>query len=603
MKLGRALCAALLAGCAAGAVAEGVGDRLQRLLGSAATTDGILDPEQAFRLHAEAAGPKAARLLWDIADGYYLYRNKFSFAVSSGAASVDAARLVVPQGRWKEDESFGSVEVNTGLVEILVPFTRAAGPELPITLVVGYQGCKDQAVCYPPTRKSLPLTLVAWDGTDTAGSLPISESDAISARLRSAGFMGNVFAFLGFGLLLSLTPCVFPLIPILSGIITGRDAELTPGSGFGLSLAYVLALSLAYAVLGVVAGSLQLNLQTAAQTPVVIVAFAAVFVVLALSMFGLFELQLPGVLQSRLSAWSDGQPAGTYRGAAVMGALSAIIAGPCVAPPLAGALLYISQTGDAWLGGAALFAMGLGFGAPLLLLGVSAGSLLPRAGRWMKEIRRVFGMILLGVAVWLVGRVLPGPATLVLWALLFMVAALQLGALDRLPPEGATARVFKALGLALLVYSAALIVGAAAGSGDLFRPLAGLRAGTAPEGLRFRRVASLPALQEELRSAAGAERPVMLDFYADWCVECRRMERTTFPDPRVQERLRDVVLLQADVTANDPAALEMLSAYELFGPPAILFFSPVSGELRAHRLIGYLPPAEFLRHLEQALGS
>jgi thiol:disulfide interchange protein DsbD len=329
-----------------------------------------------------------------------------------------------------------------------------------------------------------------------------------------------------------------------------------------------------------------------------------VFAALALSMFGLFEFQLPASLQTRLVALSDAQSGGTYRGAAIMGALSAVIAGPCVAPPLAGALLYISQTGDALLGAAALFAMGLGLGVPLLLLGASAGGLLPRAGRWMLEIRRVFGMVMLGVAVWLLDRVLPGPAILVLWALLLIVSAVHLGALDRLDPESGAARVFKGLGLAMLVWGAALIVGAAVGGDDPFRPLAGLRASAAPGAeLPFRRVEDLPALREELAGAARDNRLVMLDFYADWCVECKRMERNTFPDPRVRERLRDVVLLQADVTANDAASLELLRAHELFGPPAILFFHPAAGELRSHRLIGYLPPEEFLLHLEQVLRS
>jgi thiol:disulfide interchange protein DsbD len=596
----RVVCAILLAAAAACASAEGVGDRLQRLLGRPPATDEILDPELAFRLQAESAGPTAVRVLWEIADGYYLYRDKFSFKVGTGAAAVDRERLAVPRGEWKEDEVFGRVEVNTGVVEVLVPLTRAAGPEAPITLTVGYQGCKDKAVCYPPIRKDLPLTLAAWTGA--AESTPLlSESDAITARLRDSGFLANVLAFLGFGLLLSFTPCVFPLIPILSGIVTGRGADLTARSGFGLSLAYVLALAAAYAVLGVVAGSLQINLQTASQIPAVLVTFSLVFVVLALSMFGMFELQVPAALQSRLAVLSDAQRGGTYRGAAVMGALSAIIAGPCVAPPLAGALLYISQTGDALLGGAALFAMGLGFGVPLLLLGASAGSLLPRAGRWMKEVRGVFGVIMLGVAVWLLGRVLPGPATLVLWALLLIGFAAYLGALDRARPEGGAARIFRAAGFALLVWGATLIVGAAGGNDDPFRPLAGFRGGDSHvERLPFRRVADLPALREQLRNAALENRLVMLDFYADWCVECKRMERDTFPDPRVRDRLRDVVLLQADVTGNDPASLEMLAAHELFGPPAILFFRP-GGELRAHRLIGYLSAEEFLRHLARVV--
>jgi thiol:disulfide interchange protein DsbD len=593
--------------------ADTVGERLQRLLGfgvQESSGDDILPPEEAFRFSAAADGAGSVRLEWDIVDGYYLYRDKFEFTVLDGAAAVNMPAVMVPRGQVKQDEVFGSVEVNTGMVEIIVPLLREPGPELPIVLRVGYQGCKEGSICYAPIRTDVPLTLARLDaGTVRAAAPPpqLSAEDGISRRLGNAGLLVNIAAFFGFGLLLALTPCIFPMIPILSGIIIGHGKPLTPMRGFALSLAYVLAMALTYAVLGVIAGSFRINLQAAAQAPWVIALFATVFVFLALSMFGLYQLQVPVAIQNRLRHLVEHQPEGSLRGAAVMGALSALIVGPCVAPPLAGALLYISQTGDALLGGLALFALGLGLGAPLLLLGASAGTLLPKAGAWMVVVRAVFGVVMLAVAVWLLGRILPGPITLLLWALLLMTTAIFMGALDPLGPEARWARLWKGIGLAMLVYGAALIVGAAGGGSDVLRPLQALtaRSGGAEThgGLAFTPVRSLDQLQEELLRASRSGTPVMLDFYADWCVTCKEMERRTFPDPRVRDLLKDVVLLQADVTSNDAAARELLRAFELFGPPAILFFDGAARERRSHRLVGFIAADAFVEHLRDLLRS
>jgi thiol:disulfide interchange protein DsbD len=604
MTLSRLSALLLLLVLSTGAAGGDVSARLQQIFGGGEEEE-ILHPDVAFQVFAEP-GAAEARVVFEVEDGYYLYRDKFAFEVTEGEARVDEGTLTLPQGHLKDDEIFGQVEVNTGTVAVNVPLVREPGSPLPVTLSVRYQGCKENSVCYPPMAKELPLMLSAWDGVRAiaaAAGSSLSGQDAISRDLKERGFIGSLVAFFGFGLLLSLTPCVFPMVPILSGILIGQGTKATVGRGFIISLSYVLAMAVTYAVLGVIAGSLRINLQAASQMPWVIVLFSAVFVALALAMFGVFELQLPDRLRQSLDRLVQRQSGGTLKGAAVMGVLSALIAGPCVAPPLAGALLYITQTGDAVLGGAALFFMGLGFGVPLLIMGASAGTLLPRAGPWMMHVRRAFGVVMLGVAVWLLGRIIPGPAELVLWALLFVGTAVWLGAF-RAPAPGYLPQLFRGLGVALLVYAGTLLVGAAAGNDDVLRPLAGFAGGkTEVQRLPFRRVATLDALKNELAAARSASQPAMLDFYADWCVECVRMERTTFQDPRVRNRLREMVLLQADVTHYGADAREMLEAWELFGPPAILFFDREAQELRALRITGYAGPDEFLAALDKVLKS
>jgi len=396
-------------------------------------------------------------------------------------------------------------------------------------------------------------------------------------------------------------------VPILSGIIVGQGKELTARQGFVLSLVFVLAMAVTYAVIGVMAGLFWKNLQAVFQNRWVIIAFAAVFVVLALSMFGFFKLQLPSSLQSRLTMASSRQQGGTLHGVAVMGLFSALIVGPCVAPPLAGALLYIGRTGDALLGGLALFVLGLGMGLPLLIIGASTGKLLPKAGVWMQTVQAIFGVLLLGVAVWLLERVLPGPVTLLLWGLLAITSAIYMGATDLLDAVASPGRkLSKGLGLALLVYGAALILGAASGSSDVFRPLgelvaAGECAVVPTAQLAFSPVKGVEGLKTALQKAQAENKTAMLDLYADWCVECKLIEKNTFTDRAVQQSLANAVLLRADVTENDRADQELLKSLELYGPPAILFFDSNSMERRHHRLVGYIGPEEFWSHLKLAL--
>jgi thiol:disulfide interchange protein DsbD len=415
--------------------------------------------------------------------------------------------------------------------------------------------------------------------------------------------------FFGLGLGLAFTPCVFPMIPILSSIIVGQGQHLTTARAFVLSLVYVLAVAVTYTVAGIAAALFGGNLQAAFQNPWILSSFAAVFVVLALSMFGFYELQMPSSVQSRLNEMSTHQKGGTLFGVAVMGFLSALIVGPCVAAPLIGALLVIGQTGDVMLGGSALFALSLGMGAPLLAIGTGFGKVLPKAGPWMDATKAVFGVLLLAVAIWMLERILPPAVTMALWAALLIASAVYMGALDSLA-SGASGwrRLWKALGLVLLVWGALLLIGVAAGGRDALQPLRGIFAGggsgTAAQAdahLPFKRIKSVADLEAEVSAAAAAGKPVMLDFYADWCVSCKEMEKFTFSDPRVRQALSDAVLLQADVTANDDDDKALLKHFNLLGPPTIIFYAADGQERRAHRVVGYMKVNEFLEHLGGAL--
>jgi len=601
--------------------ADSFSDRLQNFFGlssSVAVDQQLLDPDRAFVMSAVTTGPETIRVYWQIAEGYYLYHDKFSFAVVSDEVSIDTEAIEIPPGKLKQDPSFGSVEVNVGDVQVDVPLIRQSTAEMPVTLSVAYQGCKEDSICYPPIKKQVPLVLSMLSRTAEAATLQtvsnpqdsrvMSEQDAITQKLQDGGLLLNILAFFGFGLLLSLTPCVFPMIPILSGIIIGQGEKITSPQAFLLSLVFVLAMAIMYALLGVIAGSFQLNLQAASQNIWAITGFSLVFVALALSMFGFYELQLPAAIQTRLMSLSDNQQAGTLYGSAVMGAVSAIIVGPCVAPPLAGALLYISQTGNALFGGLALFFMGLGFGVPLLIIGSSAGSLLPRAGAWMDVIKRFFGVIMLGVAIWFMGRVLPGPIILMLTALLLIVSAIFMGALDRMETGRGWTRLWKGLGLGMLVYGIVLIIGAASGGQDIFKPLQGLVRAVAvqdqvPAELSFKTIKSVEDLNNELSEASTAGKAVMFYFYADWCIVCKEMERYTFPDPGVHTALKNVVLLKADVTSNDDNDVALIRKFELYGPPAIIFFNKNAEERKPYRLVGFVAADKFIAHIKEAINS
>jgi thiol:disulfide interchange protein DsbD len=568
---------------------------------SALSQQDLLEPEQAFRFSARALAADALEIRFEIADGYYMYRERFRFEAEN--AQLGAAEL--PAGERKTDQFFGETETYRKAVSIRVPV--APGGADPVRLVVTSQGCADIGVCYVPMESRASIQLAAAtaslsEGPRSVGAVPqwsIYASDQDIAALFQGQFLPVLIGFFGLGLLLAFTPCVLPMIPILSSIIAGEGRSLTKPRALALSASYVLGMSLTYAVAGVAAAYSGSMLAAALQNAWVLGAFAAVFVWLALSMFGFYEISLPGFLHQRLSAAHQRLRGGRIASVAAMGAFSAVIVSPCVAAPLAGALLYISQTRDVALGGGALFAMALGMGAPLIALGVSEGALLPKAGAWMKAVKAFFGVLLLAVAIWIVSPVLPGVVAMLAWAALLVGTGVYLRAIDRLPVDApASMRLAKAVGVMTLVAGLALLVGALAGSRDPLRPLAGLVAGgTAAAHTPFQRVSSLDELQAKLRAPG---RPVMLDFYADWCVSCKEMEAFTFTDTRVRAQLDRMLLLQADVTANNDADKALLKRYSLFGPPGIIFFDAQGREIRGLRVIGYQDAERFLKTLELA---
>lgn len=567
----------------------------------------LLDPEKAFEFSARAAGPDAIEVRYVIAKGYYLYRDKLRFALEPATLGNGDAQL--PAAQVHKDEFFGETKVYRDVVTITLPIRRDAQPAR-VVLTATSQGCADIGVCYVPIEQKAELQLVAATSAGTvrrdsaSSAAPAQGEDALIADLFHGETWLLILSFFGFGLLLSFTPCVLPMVPILSGIIIGQGQKMTRGHGLLLSGAYVLGMAITYTLAGVAAGLSGALLSAALQNPWVLGTFAAVFVALAMSMFGFYELQLPTSLQSRLAGASGRLHGGHYAGVFVMGALSALIVGPCVAAPLAGALLYISQSGSAVLGGAALFAMALGMGVPLLVVGASAGALLPKTGPWMETVKRFFGVMLLAVAIYLVSPVLPVTAQMLAWAALLTFTGIYLRAIDPLPPAaGSFARLSKGVGMIALVAGIAFVVGALSGSRDVLQPLSGLRstAAAAPggPGVAFQRVANLTELDAAIATAGG--KIVMLDFYADWCVSCKEMERYTFTDPAVQTRLAGMLKVQADVTANTAEHKELLKRFRLFGPPGIVFFDSAGREIQGLRVIGFQPAGKFAAVLDQAL--
>ena len=567
---------------------------------SFAHAEEFLDPAVAFKPSVRALDAQTIEVTFAIAKGYYLYRDKFRFAVDGEGVTLGTP--VFPKGKEKNDENFGKVEVFYKNVVIHVPVERNASGALPLKLNVTSQGCADAGVCYPPQTQTVNAELPAT-GSPAAAlvAVEVDESGKIAGILRDAGFWVNLAFFFIAGLGLALTPCVLPMIPILSGIIAGQGHHNSHARGFALSLAYVLGMAVTYAAAGIAAGLTGTLLSAALQNAWVLGAFALVFVVLSFSMFGFYELQLPTALQSKLSEESGHLKGGRGIGVFAMGALSALIVGPCVAAPLAGALLYIGQTGDAVLGGTALFVMALGMGAPLIAVGTAGGSLLPKSGPWMEGVKKGFGVLLLATAVWLLTPVVPPVVPMLAWAALLIVPAIYLHALDPLPQHArGWQRFWKGIGIVMLLTGAALLIGALAGSRDPLQPLAGLRrqavAGEVTK-LSFEPVRSVAELEARL---AAVDRPVMLDFYADWCVSCKEMERYTFADPAVREKLAGFILLKADVTANSLDDKALLARFGLFGPPGIVFFTSGAKEVQGLRVVGFQEATTFLRTLDKA---
>jgi thiol:disulfide interchange protein DsbD len=628
--------------------------------GRAHAADDFLDPDVAFKV-SKTEQPGAVLLHFDVAKGYYLYRERFAFAADNPAVALGAPEF--PKGEVKRDETFGKdMEVYHEPIDVRIPVSRAGGP---FTLNVTMQGCAEKGLCYPPMDKPVRISAAAIgvangmaNGGDTgggaqaesaaksqpgsatlallggkaqasAGQSAITSSTSVSAvpdagiaggwlsarddyheaeRILSGGSFALALAiFFALGVGLAFTPCVLPMVPILLSIVAGQGASR--GKAVRLALAYVLGMAVVNTAIGVAAGLLGQGLIAFLQAPWVLVSFALLMVILSLSMFGMYEIQLPLMWRARIDDAARRQQSGQWIGAAMMGVMSGLIVSPCVTAPLAAALAFIARTGDAVFGGATLFALSLGMGLPLVILAGGGGALLPRAGAWMDGVKRCFGFLLLGVALWIVRPLLSTPVLLLGVGALLLVAAAFMHVFDRLP-DGVSAarRVLKGMGVVVALLGAVALVGAAVGARDPLAPLAGLTVATsrsanadAPrvEGVRFHRVRSVAELDQII---ATADRPVMFDFYADWCISCKEMERFVFTDPRVKARLDQMLLVQADVTANSADDQALLKRFGLFGPPGILFFDSNGNERKGVRVIGAQSADQFLRSLDKALG-
>lgn len=587
--------------------------KLSVLLGLTPPDKRFLDPERAFIFSAVFTNPDYLTLRWQIAEGYYLYRNKLHFSLQS-PGQLGTAQL--PTGTLHQDKISGKIEVyQQPVLEIQLPIKTKGSST--VILQVEYQGCAVAGLCYAPIKKTIDLTLknsypqlklAKATSYLTNSASPLAEQDRIANLLAQANKFYTIMMFFGLGLLLSFTPCVFPMIPILSSIIVGQGERVTTYKAFLMSGSYVLAMAITYATVGVLTGLLGENLQAIFQQSWVLIAFALVFVALALSMFGCYELQMPVTLQTHFTTLSNRQAGGTLIGVAIMGVLSALIVGPCIAAPLMGALIYIGQTGDALLGGLALFSMSLGMGIPLIIVGISAGHWLPKAGEWMEIIRSIFGVMLLAIAIWMLDRVVPPAITMLLTASLFIIAGVYMGALDNIKiGVSGWLRLWKGLGIILLVYGILLLIGLASGNNHLLQPLQPLRLNQPlasnhneiTQTSLFKPIKGLAGLTTELTAATQQGKPVMLDFYAEWCISCKEMELFTFADPQVQQLLSHFVLLRTDVTSNDEPDKILYKYFGIYGPPAILFFDSHGQEQRAYRVIGFMPAEQFRQHLQQ----
>lgn len=601
-------------------------------LGQARQNDDFLPPDEAFRFGAGMERPDSVALTWIVAEDYYLYKDRIQ--VTTDTPGVTLGKLQLPKGKPKHDEFFGDTEVYYEILEASLPIARPAGTGT-LDLNVTYQGCAEGGLCYNPITKKVSLELPPADqattlpsgeqfeiptttatgsvatssaGTASVSRAPVAEQDKLASLIRDGNLLAVLATFFGLGVLLSFTPCVLPMIPILSGIIVGQGGTVTPARGFSLAFTYVQGMALTYAAAGAAfVLAFKQAPQAFFQQPWIIALMVILFVVLAFAMFGAFTLQMPSALQTKLTNVSNEQKSGTYIGTFIMGALSALVVTACVAPAIIAALSVISQTGQIARGAGALYATGLGMGVPLLIVGASAGSLLPKVGPWMDTVKSLFGVLFLAVAVYLLSPLLPGGAVMVLWSLLAVLSGFWVFSLKA--RDGAPmAAPLRAMGLVAVVYGILLLIGAASGSKDPLQPLdrlsaGGSGAGTQEHALAFQRIKTVADLENAVAAAKAAGRPVMLDFYADWCVSCKEMEKYTFPDAGVRSALANAVLLQADVTANDDDDKALMTRFEIYGPPTIAFYGADGVERKNFRLVGFSPAERFREHVQAAFGS
>ncbi|MFQ1686670.1 protein-disulfide reductase DsbD [Aeromonas veronii] len=582
------LCALLMTAVGSSPAHASGADLLSSLGIEANAKPKFLQVDEAFQIESEQRGDQLLLAL-HIADDYYLYRHSLRFKGNN----LTFSEPTLPEGTEHEDDFFGKTRVYYQQVSIVVPL-KEVGENA--TLRVRYQGCTD-GLCYPPTDKLIdvaPLVTATTASTaDTAQSVaPVSQQDQLAAALGNQGFWLSIVAFFALGLGLAFTPCVFPMYPILTGIIAGAGHRLSTGRAFLLSFVYVQGMAVTYTLLGLVVASAGLKFQAALQHPYVLIGLSVMFVLLALSMFGLYTLQLPSSLQTRLSGLSNRQQGGSVVGVAIMGMISGLVCSPCTTAPLSGALIYVAQSGDLWLGGAALYALSLGMGLPLLLLGTSGGKLLPKAGAWMDVIKQLFGFALLAVPILLLSRLWSDQIATLAWLGWGLLLCGYLYHHNQHQPHS-VAKSVRGFVLLLAMISA-VVVGK-----DLLQPAppAAVTADASQTAPQFIRIKTLDDLKVQLAAARG--KPVLLDLYADWCVACKEFEHKTFSDPAVRERFGQMVLLQADVTANDDADIELLNSLNVLGLPTLIFFDREGKELTGQRVTGFMGPAEFLGKLDQ----
>lgn len=565
----------------------------------------FLPVDEAFRPILMPVDGNTVDVGFQVAPGYYLYKDKLS--VRALATNAQAGKLDLPEGQIKFDEFFGESEVYPEDVVARLSVARATPEAMDLELELGYQGCAEGGLCYPPQTRVLTVSLPqATAVTDLSLARPISDQDLKASIITGASIWTVVVSFFGFGLLLALTPCVLPMIPILTSIIAGEGANTSPMRGFFLASSYVMGMAIVYTAAGIAAVAAGAQVQAAFNQPWVLSVFAGIFVLLAVAMFGGYDLQMPSAIQSRLAVISSNQKSGTAIGAFIMGALSSLIVTACVAPALVAALAVMSQTGDYLRGGLALFAMSLGMGAPLLLVGAAQGKFLPRVGPWMVAVKGAFGFMMLGLAIWMLSRFLPGTVTLTMWAVLAVITGVFMGGLTSLTASSTPAqKLGKGFGFLTIIWGLLMLLGALTGGSNPLQPLATVRLGgsltdVADQHLAFQRIKTVTDLDRELMAAAAAGRTTMLDFYADWCVSCKEMEEYTFTDTGVQAALAGTTVLQADVTANDADDQELLQRFGVFGPPTIVFFDANGEQLKGFEVVGFMKAEDFAQHLRTA---
>lgn len=564
-----------------------------------------LPADEAFQFSASVKNPHTITAHWDIAKGYHLYRDSFCFKILS-PDNVHLSKIKIPKG-ISQETALGPTTILNNAVNIDIPIPSS--PASMITLMSCYQGCSDTNFCYPPMLKEVTLNLTKIG--ESSGGITLKQAyqtkeettppqSKMTTFLETHSFSWVLLTFFGFGLLLSLTPCVLPMLPILSGLIVGHGKNITTKKAFFLSLTYVLSMSVTYAIAGVFAASMGYALQARLQNPWVIALFSFIFVLLALSLFDFYQLELPQKWREKITVVSNHQKSGSYIGVAIMGCLATLLVSPCVTPPLVGALAYISQTGNPWLGGAALFVMALGMGVPLLLVGTSHGRLLPKAGPFMRAVKNSLGVLMLAVALWMLGRILPAWIMLGLWGGLFLICSIYLGLLKQ--ADKGWQQFKRGIALIFAIYGILLIIGFALGNENIFAPLSKATASkTLPNQpmLAVTRIKTIDELQQALKESEKNDQMTLVDFYARWCVACKEMEATTFRDPKVIAALANIHVVQADISVQNHDAIQLMQKYTVIAPPTLLFFDPQDHEIKNARVVGAIDAEALLAVISQ----